>query len=283
MELKTRPLHQRFGVEVLDVQLDALNDDAIDAVRRLWQMHPLVLFRRQFMSESDLVDFAGHFGELHVPEDQNRATPRLAGVMYVSNLKTEEGERIGGLGSAELDWHSDQSYRPTPATGSIFHAIEMPPGVGKIQWCNTQLAYESLPAPLRARIASLQAVSRYNAYEREKLDDEEKRQRRDLHPPVSHPLVLTHPVSGEKCLYLDISTAFGIEGMDDEQARSLIAELARVMTRPEFIHTHEWRAGDVMLWDNARLCHRRDAFESRHPRLAKRVSVFLDRSAFPRP
>jgi alpha-ketoglutarate-dependent taurine dioxygenase len=96
-------------------------------------------------------------------------------------------------------------------------------------------------------------------------------------------LVLTHPATGEKCLYLDISTAFGIEGEDDEQARSLLAELAAVMTRTEFVHTHEWRAGDVMLWDNARLLHRRDSFDSRHPRLAKRVSVFLDRSAFPRP
>lgn len=281
--LITRPLHERFGVEVHDIRLDALDDATVDAVRRVWQAHPLVLFRRQLMSESDLVRLAGFFGELHVPQEANRATPRLAGVMYVSNLKTEAGERIGGLGSAELDWHTDQSYRPTPATGSIFHAIEMPPGVGKIQWCNTQLAYEALPAPLQASIASLRAICRYNAYEREKLSDEEKRRLRERHTPVSHPLVLAHPATGEKCLYLDISTAFGIEGMGEGQARPLLAELASVMTRPEFIYTHEWRAGDVMLWDNARLCHRRESFDGRHPRLAKRVSVFLDGAAFPRP
>lgn len=283
MNLVTRPLHERFGVEVRNIDIAVLDDDLVDAIRRLWQAHPLVLFRRQFMTESDLVTLARHFGTLYVPENENRATPRLEGVMYVSNLKNEAGGRIGGLGSAELNWHTDQSYREMPATGSIFYAIEMPAGVGKIQWCNMQLAYEALPASLQERIAQLRVVSRYNAYEREKLSDEEKRRLRDAHPPVSHPMVLTHPVSGEKCLYLDISTAFAIEGMDEAPARALLDELARVMTRAEFVFTHEWRAGDLMLWDNARLCHRRDSFNEGHPRLAKRVSVFLDASAFPCP
>ena len=95
--------------------------------------------------------------------------------------------------------------------------------------------------------------------------------------------MLTHPASGQKCLYLDISTTYAVDGMDEWEARSLLEELASVMTRPEFVFTHEWRPGDVMMWDNARLCHRRDSFDKRHPRLAKRVSIFLDRDAFPRP
>lgn len=101
------------------------------------------------MTENDLVALAQCFGTLHVPDQVNPASPRLEGMMYVSNLKTEDGERLGGLGSAELDCHTDQSYRETPATGSIFHAVEMPPGVGHIQWCNTQLAYDALPARLQ--------------------------------------------------------------------------------------------------------------------------------------
>ena len=159
----------------------------------------------------------------------------------------------------------------------------MPPGVGKIQWCNTQLAYDALSERVKERIAQLEVFSRYNAYEREKLSDEEKRRLRDYHPAVSHPLVLTHPGSGRKCLYLDISTAFAVKGLDEAEGRSLLDELASVMTRPEFIYTHEWRAGDVMLWDNARLCHRRDAFAGHHPRLAKRVSIFMDGNVFPLP
>ena len=99
------------------------------------------------------MELARSFGVLHVPDRSNQATPRLDGVMYISNLKTEGGERLGGLGSAELDWHTDQSYRERPATGSIFYAVEMPSGVGRIQWCNTQLAYDALPAPLQEQIA----------------------------------------------------------------------------------------------------------------------------------
>lgn len=257
-----------------------LDGDTLSAILHAWQTHPLVLFRRQVMTESDLVGFARCFGTLHIPDQANAASNRLEGVMYVSNLKTENGERLGGLGSAELDWHTDQSYRENPATGSIFYAIEMPPGAGKIQWCNMQLAYDALPARLQDQIESLEAISRYNAYEREKISDEEKRRLEDLHPPVSHPLVLSNPVSGKRGLYLDISTAYAVKGMDEARGRSLLAELAQVMTRPEFIYTHEWQPGDVMMWDNARLCHRRDAFDGRHARLAKRVSVFLDPTAF---
>jgi alpha-ketoglutarate-dependent taurine dioxygenase len=283
MNLNTESLHEQSAIEVQGVDLGALDNDILVAIRRLWQSHPLVLFRKQSLTEKDLVGLARSFGALHVPDRSNQATPRLDGVTYISNLKTEEGERLGGLGSAELDWHTDQSYRETPATGSIFYAIEMPLGVGKIQWCNTQLAYDALPARLQEQISSLQAFSRYNAYEREKITDEEKREQRDLHPPVSHPLVLTHPVSGQKCLYLDISTTYAVDGMNERGACSLLEELASIMTRPEFVYTHEWRPGDVMMWDNARLCHRRDSFDERYPRLAKRVSIFLDRDAFPCP
>jgi taurine dioxygenase len=283
LELNTQPLNDRFGVHIQGVGLCTLDDETLSAIFRVWQIHPLVLFRRQVMTESELVEFARYFGKLHVPEPASAVSHRHEGVMYVSNLKTENGERLGGLGSAELDWHTDQSYRETPATGSIFHAIEMPRGVGKIQWCNMQMAYDALPVRLQEQIASLEAISRYNAYEREKLSDDEKRRLKRRHPPVSHPLVLTDPVSGKRGLYLDISTAYAVKGMDDARARSLLDELAEVMTRPEFIYTHEWQPGDVMMWDNARLCHRRDAFDGHYPRLAKRVSVFLDPTAFPCP
>ena len=133
MNLNTQSLREQFAIEVQGVDLGALDNDTLVAVRSTWQSHPLVLFRKQFLTEKDLVGLARSFGVLHVPDRSNRATPRLDGVMYISNLKTEDGERLGGLGSAELDWHTDQSYRETPATGSIFYAIEMPPGAGKIQ------------------------------------------------------------------------------------------------------------------------------------------------------
>jgi alpha-ketoglutarate-dependent taurine dioxygenase len=145
MNLNTQSLHEQSAIEVQGVDLGALDNDALAAIRSTWQSYPLVLFRKQFLSEKDLVELARSFGVLYVPDRSNQATPRLDGVMYISNLKTEGGERLGGLGSAELDWHTDQSYRERPATGSIFYAVEMPSGVGRIQWCNTQLAYDALP------------------------------------------------------------------------------------------------------------------------------------------
>ena len=182
---------------------------------------------------------------------------------------------MGSLASSELNWHSDQSYQPHPATGSIFYAVEMPPGMGRTSWCNGELAYTMLPADLQAELEGLQGESRYNGYEREQISEEEKQALREKYPPVRHPLVLTHPATGRKSLYLDISITYRIEGLPEARGSALLKELAAVMTRPECVYQHEWRMGDVMLWDNGRTCHRREPIDPDVPRLAKRTTIYL--------
>ena len=203
--------------------------------------------------------------------------------MYVSNMQTEAGERLGSLSSSELNWHTDQSYQPRPATGSIFYAVEMPEGEGRTSWCNMQLAYQALPASTQAEIGNLAGISRYNGYERENISDEEKAKLREKYPEVNHPLVLAVPATGGKTLYLDISITSGIVGMPPERSAPMLEELAALMTRPEFVYTHSWRSGDVMLWDNGRTLHRRDPFDGAIPRLAKRTTIFLPPDQFPVP
>ena len=281
MQLTTRPLDS-FGIELVDVRLHNLDHEMIEAIRRAWQLHPLILVRRQSITEAELLDFGKRFGPLHSLDGRPPAS-RLRPVAYISNLKSEDGERLGALGSSELNWHTDQSYKENPATGSIFYAVEMPANAGKTQWCNTQLAYDALSATERSEVAPLTAWTRYNAFEREPITEEEKALLREQNPPVSHPLVLTHPVTGQKCLYLDISTAYKLSDLSDQESSALIGRLAAVMTRPEFIYTHEWQAGDIVMWDNSRLCHRRDPIKGGAPRLAKRLSIFLNKLEFPLP
>ena len=282
MELNTIPLQDNFGLEILDVDLGQIDEETFAAIHRAWQGEPLLLFRRQFITETELVGFSGRFGRLFsVPHYMNARRHRE--VMYVSNMKTEAGERLGSLSSSELNWHSDQSYQREPATGAIFHAVEVPEHEGRTSWCSMQLAYEALPEETRLEIDGLAGISRYNGYERENISEEEKAAMREKYPPVRHPLVLTHPATGRKTLYLDISITSGIVDMAGERARALLKELGAMMIRPEFVYTHTWRPGDVMMWDNGRTLHRRDAFDSALPRLAKRTTIFLPPDQFPVP
>jgi taurine dioxygenase len=284
VELKTRPLGENFGREVADIALAEACDEAILAIRRLWQREPLLLFRRQTLTDRQLADLGQNFGVLETLPRQDMFRPATAGVYYLSNLMTQNGQRLGALSNSELDWHTDQSYRPEPATGTIFQAVEVPAGEGHTSWCNMALAYAALDDATRQRLDGRSSVARYNAYEREpSFSDAEKQRLRAEHPPVRHPLVLQHPAGGGKTLYLDISIAYGISGLSDEDAAPLLKRLAAHMTRPEFVYTHAWAPGDVMFWDNARLCHRRDAFDAGTPRLAKRTTIHLDPAAFPLP
>ena len=194
MSLSTHPLTPRFGLEVLGVDLASVDEATFVALRALWQTEPLLLLRRQCLDEAELVALSRRFGELHVLRRDYVHPPRHPEVLYVSNLRTEAGTRLGTLGSSELGWHTDQSYQPRPATGAVFQAVEVPEGTGATEWCNTVLAYAALPDTVRAAIASRRGVSRYNAYERETgLDEARKAALRAQHPPVAHPLVLTHP------------------------------------------------------------------------------------------
>ena len=283
MKLKTRPLTDGFGLEVLEVDLAQVDDDAFAALRDLWQDNPLLLLRRQSITESELVAFSRRFGELDIVVREDLHSPTHPEVIYVTNMKKENGERLGGLGSYELNWHTDQSYREKPATGSIFFAVEMPEGQAKTSWCSTELAYAALPADLQAELETLKGVTKYRNFERDIKDEAKLKEIHDRTPAVAHPLVLTHPKSGGKSLYVDISKTYEIEGLPPVRGEALLKELKAVMTRPEFVYTHSWRPGDVMMWDNGRLCHRRDPFDATLPRLAKRTTIHMHPGRFPVP
>jgi len=282
MKIGTRPLGENLGLEVLDVDLTEVDEETFAAIRDLWRQEPLLLLRRQFITESELAAFSARFGDLFtVPHYANAR--RHPEVMYVSNLQTGTGERLGSLSNSELNWHSDQSYQVRPATGAIFHAIEMPEDAGATSWCSMQLAFEALPPETQAELEHLEGISRYNGYERENIPEEEKEKIRAQYPEVNHPLVLRVPGTEGKTLYLDISITSGIVGMEPERSQALLRELGAVITRPEFTYTHHWRGGDLMLWDNGRTLHRRDGFDPALPRLAKRTTIHLPPGHFPVP
>ncbi|MGE4219443.1 MAG: TauD/TfdA dioxygenase family protein [Alphaproteobacteria bacterium] len=277
MALDIAPIDGKFAYEVRGLQLwQPLTPDLAEQIARIWSTQGVLVFRRQALSEAELVAFSRHFGTPHVivrTDWQSRNEPE---VLHISNMRNQAGDPIGAAGSGELDWHTDQSYVLDPATGSILYMVEMPKDGGATYWANLQDAYDALPAAMRDRIEGLHAV--YDYLKRQSTFDQEKPMSAELRaktPPVVHPLVTRHPVTGRKALYLDPTTSTGILEMPGAGGDRLLAELNAHATRPDFVYRHDWQIGDVVMWDNGLLLHRRDPFDSSQNRLLKRTTLKL--------
>jgi taurine dioxygenase len=279
MSLRTSALHERFGLEVHDVDLSRpLPDAEMRALDELVGQHGVLLFRRQLLGEADLVRFAGGFGELETTIYTKGVSPYNREVIYISNLKYPNGANVGLLGDQEVDWHSDQTYRVRPATGSMLYAVEVPAASGRTYWANQYLAYESLPAELKRAIDGRTGVFSYAKrlevfYPKDQKNDEELKKRA---PQVaSHPLVLSHPVSGRKALYADPVTLLKIDGLPEQESERVVGRLAQHCATRELVYQHEWRQGDVLFWDNGCTLHKRDPIGEEHARFMKRMTIYL--------
>ena len=295
MNLHTRTLSDHLGLEILDSDLSNIDDLTFESIRALWQQNPLLLLRRQNPTDEEFLGFSRLFGTIDVVIGGSRPSTEIPELLYVSNLLSSDGKPIGGLGNSELVWHTDQIYRENPASGSIFYGVEMPAGTGKTSFCNTAAAYDALPNQLKERVDQLKAICRYGTkkplsslmrsqigktWRRSVKSQEELKVIEKRTPPVCHPMVLENRITGQKSLYFSPNHTESIEGLDQDQGQELIDELIENTIRDDFIYVHDWRNGDIILWDNARLLHHRDGFDNTLPRLAKRTSLFMNPNYF---
>jgi taurine dioxygenase len=280
MPLEHRLLDDSFACEVLGLRLwEPFDGGTVDQLRDLWARHPVLVFRRQALSEHELAGFSALFGPLERVVRTEWASSMVPEIGLISNLKDAQARPIGGLGDGEIQWHSDQSYMMNPATGAMLYAVELPSEGGITSWVDLSLAYDGLPDRLKLAVEGKRAVfsyvkrlAGYQGVDRV-ISDTTKRKT----PPVIHPLVHTHPVTGRSALYLDSTTTIGIEGMDDAAAPVVLEEIYACVTRPEFVYQHRWQVGDVVMWDNGFTMHRREPFDPAARRLMKRTTIFLSR------
>src|SRR6266849_3701170 len=150
MPVENRPVKKGFAREVIGLRLwEQQDDQTIDELRALWAHHPVLVFRRQALSEDELADFGALFGPLERVVRTEWASPVRPEVGLISNLKDAQANPIGGLGDGEIQWHSDQSYMMNPATGAMLYALELPPEGGPTSWVNLCDAYAALPGHLK--------------------------------------------------------------------------------------------------------------------------------------
>lgn len=266
--LDLHPITPRYGAEVRNVDLATLDAGTKTALSAAVREHALLLVRRQSLTDEDLFNVSAAFGCVEIPAATKVLSSTHKEVVNISNLKAEDGTDMGGGGSAEMEWHADQAFRPHPATLSFLYCVHPALTGGQTWICNTRLGYESLPAELKARAE--QVKGRYKRLNRNGNDSQE-------FPEVMHDAVLRHPGSDKKSLFLSANTK-SLWGVDEEEGQMLLAKLLEYQFQEEHIYRHTWRPGDILIYDNGQTLHRRDNFTGL--RWMKGTRAFLDPAEF---
>jgi taurine dioxygenase len=263
------------GAEVQGIDLAALTESQVDAIKRAWYRHDVLVFRGQRLTDDDLLSFSRHFGELDPPPNQGTGRKSPSGypdIYVVSNVLDEKGEPIGALGDGEALWHTDMSYAPRPPDASMLYSLEIPAVGGDTWFCSMKAALAKLPRPLLERIGGLDLKhdGTYDSggYVRKGLAPSDD-PRTSVGTP--HPIVIEHPVSGDRALYLGRRRNAYIMGLELGESERLLDQLWSYVETA--IYKHKWALGDLVLWDNRSTMHRRDAFNPTSRRIMHRTQI----------
>ena len=251
-----------FGAEILDVDLaDRIDAGFYAATLDALYRHKMVCFRDQELSEGRFRDLALGFGPLEPSSDRRCRNVPFEDLVTITNVAADGSLTVGPPSMASRFWHSDKSYLSRPPLATVVYAIDVPGEDGETEFCNMAAAYRALPAAMRKRIDGLRVRHhRGFAYDGKPGFPKSTSEQERLYPAVEHPLVCTHPGTGEKTLYLGYFAA-RIVGMDEAEGRALLDELTGHATQSRFLLSHRWRRGDVMVWDNRSLLHRGRPFD----------------------
>ncbi len=270
------PCSEHIGAEIRGVDLSNLSEEAFEVIHDAWIKHLVLLFRDQDLTDGDLTEFSARFGELdEAPLDQNGrpAVPDYPMIAVISNV-VEDGKLIGALGNSEAKWHADMSYNPVPPKGSALYALEVPPSGGDTGFLNCYAAYESLPDELKARIEGLSlkhdATLNSTGEQRTHLPEVSDV---TTSPGAVHPAYHIHPESGRKAIYLGRRQHGYVMGLDVAESEELLDALWSHTLQDKFTWHHQWRQGDIVLWDNRAAMHRRDSFDASHRRIMHRTQI----------
>jgi taurine dioxygenase len=290
------PTGQGLGATIEGLDLAApIGDVDVDKVTHALGEYGVIRFPRQQLTGRALRDFSARFGELEVHVSNVYQEPGIPEVMILSNI-VEDGKPIG-LADAGQDWHTDMSYARMIAFANVLYAVKVPrrDGVvlGNTEFSNMHAAYEDLPADVKARLDGLTATHDFDKFwsmmvkrpgsKRAPLSEAQRRAR----PPVTHPVVLTHPITGRKVLYANPGYTVKINELPAAESDALLEYLFAHQLQPKYRYVHRWQEGDVLMWENFGTIHNAIAdYRPDEHRLVKRCQVmatrFFDEQGAPR-
>ena len=271
------PIGEMIAADIQDANLSQpLDDVSIAAITKAWNENLVLRFRNQHLSDADLIRFSSYFGELDPPGPNPYGVtflPEFPEINVISNVKDDTGVPIGNLGDGEAVWHADMTYIDNPPEAGILYALEVPVGQGDTYFANMVAAYNDLPPDLRVAIEGKTLIhdAAHNSAGMLRKGYEEITDVK-LTPGARHPLAYEDK-HGRVSLFLGRRPHAYIVGMEESDSDSLLDALWAHATRPKYSWHNEWQKGDLVMWQNRMVMHRRDAFDPSTRRVMHRTQL----------
>jgi alpha-ketoglutarate-dependent 2,4-dichlorophenoxyacetate dioxygenase len=273
-----------FAGEVSGMDLrETMTPHEVAAIIEGMDKFAVLVFRDQQIDDAQQLAFSRNFGTLEIAnsdvrrEEDRRLAPEVGDVSNLGKnndiLGREDRRRLFSLGN-QL-WHSDSSFKPTPAKYSLLHARVLPSKDGNTEFADMRAAYDALDDDVKAEINDL-VCEHSQQYSRGVLGFDFTDDERQRNPPVPQRLVRRHPGSGRRSIFLS-AHAGAIRGWPMPEARALLRDLTEHATQRKFVYAHEWRLDDLVMWDNRAMMHRARRYDPAEVRELHRTTVADDR------
>ena len=262
MGVRVNPISEVMACEITGVDLSKpLDDSTFAEIEQAFHDHQVIAIRGQKISPENQVAFTRRFGDIEPHNTTEFVIPDTPQVLVLSN-DVRDGKPIGVIDAGDF-WHSDSSHRKVPSKATILHSLRNPSEGGDTQFANMYLAYETLPAAVKLRIEGLQGIHAASKLKNKRVQVSKDRPgatdfyaSRLGRPDVTHPIVMVHPATGRKALYISPRFTIGIAGMPEQEADELLDLLFDHQLKMDFQYHHKWHENDLVMWDNRCLLHK---------------------------
>ena len=268
-------LHPALGAEVRGVDLSKPVDAATKAaIAQAFNDHVVLVFKGQTLDEPAQLAAGEIFGNVAI---RRRPPGRQPGgdydtpFMLVTNIVRPDGFSLGAFGDGEMWFHHDTSYYPEPHRATLLYAMKLPTHGGNTCFSNMYLAYENIPRPLRDKLEGRRVLQIHDYKRRERLNLDEIDFEKTRH--FEQPIIITHPKTGRKALYISRLMSARIEGFSRAESEDALEQLFEIAENPAIVFEHEWSLGDMVIWDNWCSIHARKDFPRDQERLMRRLTI----------
>ena len=267
-----------LGGEIADLDIsNKLTQDQINFINQSWDERLVLVFKKQNLDDHKLINFSKYFGELDPPGPNPYGItflPEFPEINVISNVKNKQGTPIGNLGDGEAGWHADMTYLQLPPKAGILYALEVPENQGNTHFANMALAYNELPNKLKEKIDDKILIhdSAHNSAGMLRKGYSEVDNPSET-PGARHPMVITDKNTNKKLLFLGRRPHAYIIGLELEESENLLNEIWEHATQEKFTWTQKWEKGDLLMWKNLNVLHKRDAFDPNTRRVMHRTQI----------
>ena len=267
-----------LGGEIIDLDISKkLTQDQINFINQSWDERLVLVFKKQNLDDHKLINFSKYFGELDPPGPNPYGItflPEFPEINVISNVKNEQGTPIGNLGDGEAVWHADMTYLELPPKAGILYALEVPKNQGNTHFANMSLAYSDLSDDIKEKIDGKILIhdAAHNSAGMLRKGYSEVNNPTDT-PGARHPMVISDKSTNKKLLFLGRRPHAYIVGLEIEESENLLDEIWEHATQEKYTWTQKWEKGDLLMWKNLNVLHKRDAFDPNTRRVMHRTQL----------